>query len=126
MALLQLPQATHSHETLLEVTKLALALGIPLLFRVKQVSIIHWKPEHFVWLSTYLEQGGCVPAAGSGGSGDLQPLFSSLTHHEQPCPEGLEGLWALRGSMKGCVSDLVSLVGDVLKSGTARVRPTTN
>lgn len=30
MALLQLPQATHSHETILEVTKLALAMGIPL------------------------------------------------------------------------------------------------
>lgn len=35
-------------------------------------------------------------------------------------------LRAPRGSMKGCVSDLVSLIGDVLKSGIARVRPTMN
>lgn len=98
MALLQLPQATHSHETLLKVPKLALGLGIPLLHGVKQVSIIHWKPEHFVWLSTYLKQGGRVPAAGSGDSGDLQPLLSSLTQHQQ-----LQGLWALRGSIKACV-----------------------
>lgn len=28
--------------------------------------------------------------------------------------------------MKGCVSDLVSFISDVLKSGTARVRPTRN
>ncbi|KAI1232435.1 hypothetical protein IHE44_0006896, partial [Lamprotornis superbus] len=34
MALLQLPQATHSHETLLKVTKLALGLGIPLLPKI--------------------------------------------------------------------------------------------
>lgn len=90
------------------------------------MNIIHCKPEHFVWLSTYLEQGGRVPAADSGDSGDLQPLLSSLTQHEQPCPEGLEGLLAPRGSMKGCVSDLVSLIGDVLKSGIARVRPIMN
>lgn len=64
-----------------------------------------------------------MPAADSGDSGDLQPLLSSLTQHEQPCPEGLEGLWAPRGSMKGCVSDLVSLIGDVLKSALPELDP---
>lgn len=88
------------------------------------MSITHWWPEH--WHRTYLEQDGHVCVAGSGGSGDLQPLLSSLTQHEQPCPEGLKGLWGLRGSMKGCVSDLVSFAGDVLKSGIARVTSTTN
>lgn len=32
---MQLPQATHSHETLLEVTQLALGVGISLLYGVR-------------------------------------------------------------------------------------------
>lgn len=96
MALLQLPQATHSHETLLKVPKLALGLGIPLLHGVKQVSIIHWKPEHF-GLARSWSSVGCACSC-LRGSGDLQPLLSPLTQHQQ-----LQGLWALRGSTKGCV-----------------------